>query len=89
MSLKALAFEFVPVAHRGTRMVLLSMFPTFEAALAWVRYQIESPRYLCMKGRMNDANNILEKIARLNQSKLPPGQLVPDSTMGLDEESEA
>ncbi|CAK7345855.1 unnamed protein product, partial [Dovyalis caffra] len=107
--------EFVPVAHRGTRMVLLSMFGiVFVAALAWIvmprlswRWLLafssipsiamlffyslvpESPRYLCMKGRMNDANNILEKIARLNQSKLPPGQLVPGSAMGLDEESEA
>ncbi|CAK7345860.1 unnamed protein product [Dovyalis caffra] len=76
--------EFVPVSHRGKRMVLLSMLWTFgtlfEVALAW------SPRYLCMKGRINDACNILEKIARMNQSKLPPGMLVPDSTIGLDEE---
>ncbi|CAK7345853.1 unnamed protein product [Dovyalis caffra] len=110
--------EFVPVARRGTRIVLVSLFPAFgslfEAALAWIvmprlswRWLLafssipsiamlffyslvpESPRYLCMKGRINDANNILEKIARVNQSKLPPGMLVPDSTIGLDEESAA
>ncbi|KAB5514842.1 hypothetical protein DKX38_028748 [Salix brachista] len=47
----------------------------------------ESPRYLTMKGRITEAHNILEKIAQLNQSKLPPGMLVSDSTIGLDEES--
>ncbi|KAH8481388.1 hypothetical protein H0E87_029033 [Populus deltoides] len=47
----------------------------------------ESPRYLSMKGRITEAHNILEKIAQLNQSKLPPGMLVSDSTIGLDEES--
>ncbi|KAJ6296486.1 hypothetical protein OIU77_005546 [Salix suchowensis] len=47
----------------------------------------ESPRYLSMKGRITEAHNILEKIAQLNQSKLPPGVLVSDSTIGLDEES--
>nr|XP_034888731.1 organic cation/carnitine transporter 7-like isoform X2 [Populus alba] len=47
----------------------------------------ESPRYLSMKGRITEAHNILEKIAQLNQSKLPSGLLVSDSTIGLDEES--
>ncbi|CAK7345864.1 unnamed protein product [Dovyalis caffra] len=47
----------------------------------------ESPRYLCMKGKITDAHNILEKIARLNQSKLPPGMLVSDSRIELEEES--
>lgn len=47
----------------------------------------ESPRYLCMKGRINDAHKILQKIALLNQSELPPGMLVPDSTVGQEEKS--
>lgn len=47
----------------------------------------ESPRYLCMKGRINDAHKILQKMALLNQSELPPGMLVPDSTVGQEEES--
>nr|XP_034888736.1 organic cation/carnitine transporter 7-like [Populus alba] len=63
-----------------------SCLPAF-ALLLFYSHVPESPRYLCMKGRINDAYNILEKIALLNQSQLPPGELVPDSTIGLDEES--
>lgn len=45
----------------------------------------ESPRYLCMKGRKNDALVILEKMARVNGRKLPPGVLVSDKHIELDE----
>ncbi|CAK9146143.1 unnamed protein product [Ilex paraguariensis] len=51
----------------------------------------ESPRYLCMKGRRDDALNILEKVARMNGTKLPPGILVSDYEIelhGKDTESE-
>ncbi|KAG6740145.1 hypothetical protein POTOM_057783 [Populus tomentosa] len=71
----------------GWRWLLaVSCLPAF-ALLLFYSHVPESPRYLCMKGRINDAYNILEKIALLNQSELPPGELVPDSTIGLDEES--
>ncbi|KAJ6863760.1 hypothetical protein NC652_040347 [Populus alba x Populus x berolinensis] len=71
----------------GWRWLLaVSCLPAF-ALLLFYSHVPESPRYLCMKGRINDAYNILEKIALLNQSQLPPGELVPDSTIGLDEES--
>ncbi|CAK7345862.1 unnamed protein product [Dovyalis caffra] len=40
-----------------------------------------------MKGRTTDAQNILEKIAQVNQSKIPPGMLVCDSTVLLEEKS--
>ncbi|EEF34573.1 sugar transporter, putative [Ricinus communis] len=55
--------------------------------LLFYRLAPESPRYLCTKGRFTDAHRILEKIALLNQAKLPGGILVSDSTTGLDEES--
>ncbi|KAA8541508.1 hypothetical protein F0562_022660 [Nyssa sinensis] len=43
----------------------------------------ESPRYLCMKGRKSDALSVLEKVARMNQTKLPPGILVSDLEIEL------
>ncbi|XP_073143731.1 organic cation/carnitine transporter 7 [Henckelia pumila] len=46
----------------------------------------ESPRYLCMKGRKNDALAILEKMARVNGRQLPSGVLVSDKCIELDEE---
>ncbi|KAG5562560.1 hypothetical protein RHGRI_005329 [Rhododendron griersonianum] len=36
----------------------------------------ESPRYLCNKERANDALNILERVASMNQKKLPSGVLI-------------
>lgn len=45
----------------------------------------ESPRYLCMKGRRNEAVLVLEKVAGINQKKLPPGILVLDHQIELQE----
>ncbi|PRQ51815.1 putative major facilitator, sugar transporter, major facilitator superfamily [Rosa chinensis] len=47
----------------------------------------ESPRYLCLKGRTAEAITILEKVARLNGTKLPSGILVSDLTVELSEKS--
>ncbi|CAN1298977.1 Organic cation/carnitine transporter 7 [Linum perenne] len=38
----------------------------------------ESPRYLCVKGKKNDALRIMEKIAELNKKELPSGMLITD-----------
>lgn len=45
----------------------------------------ESPRYLCFKGRTSDAHHVLEIVARVNKKKLPPGKLVSDGAIELDE----
>ncbi|KAJ4829214.1 hypothetical protein Tsubulata_024523 [Turnera subulata] len=47
----------------------------------------ESPRYLCLKGKVSDARGILEKIALRNQTKLPAGMLISGNTAALFEES--
>nr|TKS11643.1 hypothetical protein D5086_0000071480 [Populus alba] len=43
----------------------------------------ESPRYLCLKGRKNEALNILKKIAKLNGKELPPGVVVAGNEIEL------
>lgn len=47
----------------------------------------ESPRFLCSKGRTTEALSILEKIARLNGTKLPPGRLVSEHLIELHEKN--
>lgn len=47
----------------------------------------ESPRYLCIKGRLKEAQDILEKAAQFNQTKLPAGTLCYDLIPERDETS--
>lgn len=47
----------------------------------------ESPRFLCLKGRTAEALSVLEKIARLNGTKLPSGILISDHQIELQEKS--
>ncbi|GFY80563.1 major facilitator superfamily protein [Actinidia rufa] len=66
-------------------LLALSSVPSFMALLFY-GFTPESPRYLCMKGRITDAHKILEKIARVNRKTLPSGRLVSDQNISLDEE---
>lgn len=71
----------------GWRWLLaLSALPSSLLLLLY-RMTPESPRYLCMMGRKSDALAILEKIARVNGRKLPPGVLVIDNHIELEEKS--
>ncbi|WCJ34654.1 Synaptic vesicle 2-related protein [Euphorbia peplus] len=56
----------------------ISSLPSF-VLLLFYPCAPESPRYLCTKGRTNDAQKILQKIAVVNQTKLPNGILVCDN----------
>lgn len=70
----------------GWRWLLaLSSIPAF-AALIFYSFAIESPRYLYMKGKMNEVHNILRKMATVNRTELPSGLLVSDKVLDLDEE---
>lgn len=50
-------------------MLLLALYPLLP----------ESPHYLAVQGRMQEARAVLDRIARRNRRPLPPGELVADS----------
>lgn len=69
----------------GWRWLLaVSSLPSF-ILLVFYGVVPESPRYLCLKGRTSDAHHVLELVARVNKKKLPPGKLVSNHTIELDE----
>ncbi|KAL6640977.1 hypothetical protein ACP70R_019158 [Stipagrostis hirtigluma subsp. patula] len=71
----------------GWRWLLgLSAVPSVILLLFYV-ITPESPRFLCMKGRITEAVDVLEKMARLNNVQLPSGRLVSDKNIELDEVS--
>jgi hypothetical protein len=73
----------------GWRWLLaLSSVPSFLLLLFYA-ITPESPRFLCMKGRITEAVDVLEKMARLNNVPMPSGRLVSDKNIELDEVSES
>ncbi|KAL6575296.1 hypothetical protein OROMI_012581 [Orobanche minor] len=80
----ALAWVIVP--RFGWRwFIALSSGPSFIVLLLYVLTP-ESPRFLCMKGRFNEARNILEKAALLNGTTLQTGLLVSDQMQDCNKE---
>ncbi|PNT61812.1 hypothetical protein BRADI_5g21097v3 [Brachypodium distachyon] len=73
----------------GWRLLLaLSSAPSFLLLLFYAATP-ESPRFLCTKGRITEAVEVLEKMARLNNVQLPAGRLVSEKNIELDEVSES
>lgn len=71
----------------GWRWLLaLSSIPSF-LVLLFSTAAPESPRYLFMKGRTDEAHDILKKVAQINGKELPPGILIADHRRAEDEES--
>ncbi|GFQ06268.1 organic cation/carnitine transporter 7 [Phtheirospermum japonicum] len=69
-----LAWIVMPIM--GWRWLLaFSSLPCF-ALFIFYFLTIESPRYLCLKGKIGDAHNVLKKVAEINKTELPPGSLV-------------
>ncbi|CAI9098981.1 OLC1v1035723C1 [Oldenlandia corymbosa var. corymbosa] len=66
-------------------LIAVSCFPSFLVLLL-SSFTPESPRYLCVKGKMGEARKILEGVASMNRTSLPPGILVLDHTIKTDEE---
>ncbi|KAK3132680.1 hypothetical protein QOZ80_6AG0526200 [Eleusine coracana subsp. coracana] len=65
----------------GWRWLLaLSSLPSF-ALLLFYPVTLESPRYLCMKGRTADAVHVLETMAQVNRVSLPSGRLISSHRM--------
>lgn len=80
----ALAWIVMPIL--GWRWLLaLSSVPCFTAFLFYF-LTIESPRYLYMNGRINEAYNVLKKMAEINRTELPSGLLVSDKETEMNEE---
>ncbi|KAJ8759610.1 hypothetical protein K2173_008791 [Erythroxylum novogranatense] len=72
------ALAWIVMPQLGWRWLLgLSALPSF-LLLVFYNMTPESLRYLCLKGKKNDACRILETIARLNKNELPLGVLVTD-----------
>ncbi|CAD6218157.1 unnamed protein product [Miscanthus lutarioriparius] len=70
----SLAWAVMPAF--GWRWLLaLSSLPSF-ALLLFYPVTLESPRYLCMKGKIAEAVHVLETMARVNCVSLPSGRLV-------------
>ncbi|KAJ0735315.1 putative major facilitator, sugar transporter, major facilitator superfamily [Helianthus annuus] len=67
----------------------LLAFSSLPSSLLLIFYRVvpESPRYLCLKGRITEARIILEKVAKVNGQPLPEGVLVSDHEIQLNEKS--
>jgi len=69
----------------GWRWLLAFSSVPSSLLLLFYRWTSESPRYLILQGRKAEALAILEKIARMNKTQLPPGVLSSELETELEE----
>ncbi|KAF9603101.1 hypothetical protein IFM89_033826 [Coptis chinensis] len=82
---KAMELKQLTMPTLGWRWLLaLSSLPSL-ALLLFYGFTPESPRYLCLRGRTTEALAVLEEVARMNRVELPPGLLVSDKSIELNE----
>ncbi|XP_043713994.1 organic cation/carnitine transporter 7 [Telopea speciosissima] len=81
--LEALLAWFIMPTLGWRWLLALSSLPS-SVLLFFYGITPESPRYLCMKDRTSEALDVLEKVARVNRTKLPLGLLVSDHKIELD-----
>lgn len=80
-------FAWIIMPRLGWRWLLsLSCVPSF-IVLFFYWLTPETPRYLASKGRIVEAQKLLEKIAHINKTKLPRGVLVSNWASRMDEEN--
>ncbi|BAB02515.1 transporter-like protein [Arabidopsis thaliana] len=72
----------------GWRWLLAFSSVPSSLLLLFYRWTSESPRYLILQGRKAEALAILEKIARMNKTQLPPGVLSSELETELEENKE-
>ncbi|CAN1298965.1 Organic cation/carnitine transporter 7 [Linum perenne] len=68
-------------------LVGLSSIPSF-LLLVFYYWTPESPRYLCLKGRKDEAVKVMERVAKYNKKTLPPGVLLTDHEIELQGQRE-
>lgn len=72
---------WIVMPRLGWRWLLgLSSIPSLSFLLLYGLIS-ESPRYLIMKGKTDEAYQVLQKIASLNKTRLPSGTLVSDQSI--------
>ncbi|XP_072989680.1 organic cation/carnitine transporter 7-like [Typha latifolia] len=79
----SLAWAIMPISN-WRWLLAVSSLPSF---LLLIFYGVapESPRYLCMRGRTQDAVHVLETMARMNSSLLPSGILTSAKRTEVDD----
>ncbi|KAL1531250.1 organic cation/carnitine transporter 7-like [Salvia divinorum] len=80
------SLAWIVIPRLGWRWLLaVSSAPCFAAFVLYF-FTIETPRYLYMHGKIGDAHDVLKKMATVNKTELPSGELVSEKMSNLNED---